>query len=125
MHFQVLEPWVRFSIGDSSDLRGTTGAQMSLTSHHFLLSPTWPWYLSSGLQAPVSRQLVEILLLLLLLRFSLTSGPGAADRFTGLETQFYQFTQGVMEPWGADSHQPGLQAWDSGLAAGPFSAGGR
>lgn len=78
---------------------------MSLTSHHFLLCLTWPWYLSSGPQAPVSLQLVEILLLLLLLlRFSLTSGPGAADRFTGLETQFYQFTQGVMEPWGADSH---------------------
>lgn len=33
----------------------------------------------------------------------------AADGFTGLETQFYQFTQGVMEPWGTDSHRPGLQ----------------
>lgn len=49
---------------------------------------------------------------------------GAADRFTGLETQFYQFTQGVMEPWRTDSHQHGLQAWDSELADGPFSACG-
>lgn len=29
-----------------------------------------------------------------LLRFSVPSEPGAADRFTGLEIQFYQFTQG-------------------------------
>lgn len=80
-------------------LEGEEGPSCPTPPHHFLCPCRSPAPPPPPVQAPRPLQSAAILLL----RFSFPSEPGAADGFTGLEIQFYQFTQGVMEPWGIDA----------------------